>query len=181
MYPLPVDPTSRGYRVRRTFGFLDLCGFTDFVDANGDDAGVAELRALRSVVRDVAPLCGVRVDKWLGDGAMLVGVDCEPLVLCVLTVADHLRDLGHLPMRAGIAAGEVLLLEGDDYAGRTVNLAARLCDRAMPHQTLAALDHLVVPENVDVSVLTPIRIRGLTPPVPVASLHVVAQVAPQCG
>src|SRR5689334_15211148 len=121
VYPFPSDSLSRSYRVHRTFGFLDLCGVTDFVDANGDDAGVAELRALRSVVREVAPLCGVRVDKWLGDGAMLVAVECEPLVACVLMIGDRLQDRGVLPMRAGIASGQVLLLEGDDYAGRTVN------------------------------------------------------------
>ena len=62
-------------RVNRGFAFVDLCGFTDFVDTHGDAAGVAELGRLRSSVREVAPLCGVRVDKWLGDGAMLVGVD----------------------------------------------------------------------------------------------------------
>jgi adenylate cyclase len=179
MYPLPFDPSSRGHRVHRTFGFLDLCGFTDFVDANGDDAGVAELLALRSVVRDVAPFCGVRVDKWLGDGAMLVGVESEPLIICVLMVAARVRELGQLPMRAGIAAGEVLLLEGDDYAGRTVNLAARLCDRAAAHQTLAAIDDLVVPATVELTTLPPIHVRGMAPPVAIASLHLVEEAAPQ--
>jgi class 3 adenylate cyclase len=30
----------------------------------------------------------------------------------------------------------VILFEGDDYIGRAVNLAARLCDEAVPHQLL---------------------------------------------
>jgi class 3 adenylate cyclase len=35
-----------------------------------------------------------------------------------------------------VAAGRVILFEGDDYIGRPVNLAARLCDEAEPHQLL---------------------------------------------
>ena len=30
----------------------------------------------------------------------------------------------------------MILFEGDDYIGRPVNLAARLCDEALPHQLL---------------------------------------------
>src|SRR5436305_9442382 len=75
---IPMDQAfdlgTPGFRVTRTFAFVDLCGFTDFVDEHGDEVGVAELRLLRAVVREVAPLCGVRVDKWLGDGVRLVGV-----------------------------------------------------------------------------------------------------------
>src|SRR5258707_10362932 len=42
-----------------------------------------------------------------------------------------------LAVRAGLAFGPVIMFEGDDYIGRSVNLAARLCDRAQPHQLLA--------------------------------------------
>ena len=42
-----------------------------------------------------------------------------------------------LPMRAGIATGAVLLIDGDDHVGRAVILASRLCDMAGPHQVLA--------------------------------------------
>jgi len=154
------DLGTPGFRVTRTFAFVDLCGFTDFVDEHGDEVGVAELRLLRAVVREVAPLCGVRVDKWLGDGVMLVGVEAEPVVACVLATRQRLADLGRLPLRAGIACGDVLLLEGDDYVGRTVNLAARLCDRAERGQVLGASDRLGVPTNVIAVPLPPMRVRG---------------------
>ena len=36
------------HRVRRTFAFIDLCGFTDFVDEHGDHGAVAELQRLRA-------------------------------------------------------------------------------------------------------------------------------------
>ena len=161
-------------RVERSFAFLDLCGFTDFVDANGDAAGVTELRSLRSAVRDVAPRCGVRVDKWLGDGVMLVGVEIEPLVAAVLGIEEKVRREASLPLRAGVATGSVILLEGDDYVGRTVNLAARLCDRAEPGEVLAATDGWFQPPWVDWSQPTMMAIKGLVGPVEVVALGVAA-------
>jgi class 3 adenylate cyclase len=109
---------------------------------------VAELIALRNTVRTVASRAGVRVDKWLGDGVMLVGVDCEPLVHAVVTISAGHSRRGRLPLRAGLACGQVILLEGDDYVGTPVNLAARLSDRADPDQILAAEAGLVVPDSV---------------------------------
>jgi class 3 adenylate cyclase len=40
-------------------------------------------------------------------------------------------------VRAGLAYGPVVMFEGDDYTGGSVNLASRLCDRAQPHELLA--------------------------------------------
>jgi len=132
-------------RVERSFAFIDLSGFTDFTDEYGDEAAVAELQYLRAAVREVAPLFGVRIEKWLGDGAMLVGVDNEPVVAAVVAIEQRHRRLGSLTLRAGIATGEVLLLEGDDYIGRAVNLASRLCDQAQESEILASTDGLHVP------------------------------------
>jgi class 3 adenylate cyclase len=157
-------------RVHRAFAFVDLCGFTDFVDEHGDGAAVRELQNLRSIVREVTPLFGVRVEKWLGDGVMLVCVDAEPLVGAAMAIElRHTRD-GVLPLRGGIASGDVLLLEGDDYIGRSVNLASRLCDIAEPGQLLAASDDLELPEWVIAESHEPVTVRGITDPVPVVAL-----------
>jgi class 3 adenylate cyclase len=40
-------------------------------------------------------------------------------------------------MRAGIAQGTVMVFEGDDYVGRAINLASKLCDQADPGQCVA--------------------------------------------
>ena len=170
MLPGSLDANARSFRVNRTFAFLDLCGFTDFVDAHGDDEAVDELRALRATVRDVAPLCGVRVDKWLGDGVMLVGVDVEPVVAAVVAICNQMTEVGELPMRAGIATGPVIILEGDDYVGKAVNTAARLCDRADAGTILASTDALVLPEWVEAESCQPLRVRGLADPVEIVSL-----------
>lgn len=168
--PAALTETDAGLRVVRAFAFIDLCGFTDFVDAHGDRDAVVELRALRSAVRDVAPLSGVRVDKWLGDGVMLVSPEGERVVTAVLAIQEKFRRDGRLALRAGIASGPVILLEGDDYVGRAVNLASRLCDHAAPDQVLAADDGLDLPEGVDVIDHTLVSIRGMANDIVAVSL-----------
>lgn len=161
---------ASGNRVHRSFAFIDLSGFTDFVEANGDEPAVEELQRLRASVREVTPLFGVRVEKWLGDGCMIVGVDNEPVVAAVVAIQHrHLRN-GALPLRAGIATGTVLLLEGDDYIGRSVNVAARLCDIAEAGIVLATPDELHLPTWVHVSEERTVNIRGIGEPVAVVAL-----------
>jgi class 3 adenylate cyclase len=130
-----------GVRVVRYFSFVDLCGFTRFGDAHGDDAAVAVLTGFRSAVRGVASDNGVRVAKWLGDGAMFVSTEGQALLTTVLELAPRLDgDPGVLPLRAGVAGGPVILFEGDDYIGGPVNLASRLCDVAQPYEALVVAD-----------------------------------------
>jgi adenylate cyclase len=123
--------------VRRNFAFIDLCGFTQLTDEEGVGQAVGALSTFRAVVRERAGWRGVRVAKWLGDGAMLVSTEPRPLLDAVARMETALDARGcALPLRAGLAAGRVILFEGDDYIGRPVNLAARLCDEAEPHQLL---------------------------------------------
>lgn len=158
------------HRVRRTFAFVDLCGFTDFVDSHGDDGAVEELQNLRAAVREVTPLFGVRVEKWLGDGLMLVGVDSEPLVGAALAIEQRHARTGRLELRGGIASGAVILLEGDDYVGRAVNLASRLCDIAEPGQLLAAADGLELPEWIAAAEQEAVVVKGMAEEVAVVAL-----------
>ena len=132
-----VDAETMDALVRRSFGFIDLCGFTSLTDEKGVGEAVAALSTFRAVVRERAGWRGVRVAKWLGDGAMLVSTEPKPLLDAVVRMELALDARGcALPLRAGLAAGRVILFEGDDYIGRSVNLAARLCDEAEPHQLL---------------------------------------------
>ena len=164
------EARSATTRVTRTFAFIDLCDFTDYGEAHGDDAAVAELLTLRASVRAAAPLFGVRVDKGLGDGVMLVGVDSAPAVAAVMAICHRHAETGELRMRAGIATGPVILLEGDDYVGRAVNTAARLCDRAEAGQVLAATDGLELPDWVEEHNAESMSLRGLAEPVDLISL-----------
>jgi class 3 adenylate cyclase len=124
-------------RVTRCFAFLDLCGFTAYTHDHGDAAAVSVLAHLRAVLRAEAEQLGVRVTKWLGDGAMLSGVDSEAVIACCVHVRDRVADHGALPLRAGVCEGPVIMFEGDDYIGEAVNIAARLCGAASAGQILA--------------------------------------------
>ena len=137
-----VEPIAgRATRVDRSFAFIDLSGFTAFTDHEGDDRAVEVLTAFRTVVRTVASTRGVRIAKWLGDGAMLVGVESEPLLDAIVDIEGLIDASGStLPLRAGFTTGPVILIDGDDYIGHAVNVAARLCAAAEPRQILAPAD-----------------------------------------
>ena len=125
-------------RVERTFAFIDLSGFTSYTDSEGDGAAVDVLTQFRAHVRAVAARHGVRIAKWLGDGAMMVAVDSEPITEAIVDIEDAFTaDGSPLQLRAGLAAGPVILFEGDDYIGQAVNMAARLCALAEPGEVLA--------------------------------------------
>ena len=132
--------TSRTSRVERTIAFIDLCGFTEFTDLEGDDRAVAVLSSFRDVVRTIASERGVRIAKWLGDGAMLVGVEPEPLMEAIVEIEDRIAASVPLPLRAGVTVGPVMLIDGDDYIGHAVNMASRLCGEAEAHEVLTPAD-----------------------------------------
>lgn len=140
--PSPQHLTGEPIAVARTFAFIDITGFTAYCDGYGEHAAIALLTRFRTIVRDVSARRGVRVAKWLGDGVMLVGVEEGPVVATVAEVVLRTGAIG-LDTHAGLAAGTVLLFEGDDYVGRPANLAARLCDAAEPGEILAA--HIAEP------------------------------------
>jgi adenylate cyclase len=128
----------RTMRVVRCFAFLDLCGFTGYTEARGDSEAVAVLAQLRATLRAEAEHSGVRVTKWLGDGAMLSGMESEAVLRCCNNVRDNMAATSPLALRGGISEGPVIMFEGDDYIGAAVNVAARLCAIAEPGQILVA-------------------------------------------
>jgi class 3 adenylate cyclase len=125
-------------RVFRCFAFVDMCGFTRMNDTLGDEEAVAVLAAFRALVRQLAPDHGIRVGQWRGDGAMFVSTATAPIVAGMLDLVERLESADIvLPLRIGIASGDVILFEGDDFIGMAINLASRLCDVAGPGEILA--------------------------------------------
>jgi class 3 adenylate cyclase len=167
-------------RVDRSFGFVDLCGFTGFTDARGDDAAVQVLTQFRSIVRETASDRGVRVAKWLGDGAMFVSPQAAPLLEMAVDLTRRAEALDlELLVRAGMSSGAVILFEGDDYIGGPVNLAARLCDLAAPRELLASAElAAAVPATVDYAAVGPVTVAGFAQPVDVIRLEA-ARVGPR--
>lgn len=166
-------------RVTRTFCFLDLCGFTPFTETHGDQEAVAVLGHLRAVLRAEAENAGVRVTKWLGDGAMLSGVDGGAVIACAATVRDTLQTDGRLQLRGGICTGKVIMFEGDDYIGAAVNVAARLCSEAAPGQLLLTKGTAAdVPDGMTPIGLGAIEVPGLSQSIDVLALDPAGARAP---
>jgi YHS domain-containing protein len=75
-------------------------------------------------------------------------------------------------IRSGITSGEVILMEGDDYIGHCVNVAARLCDLAAAGEALAAPSVMAsVPSWAMVTDEREVTLRGVEKPVPASSIR----------
>jgi len=94
--------------------FLDLVGYTRLNEEHGDQAV-----------------------KWLGDGVMVQFRDPAGAVLAALRLVEQLPAAGLPPAHVGVAAGPVVV-QGGDYFGRTVNLAARIAAYASASRVLVS-------------------------------------------
>jgi adenylate cyclase len=158
--PVPGTRLGQPIAVERTFAFIDITGFTAYCDQYGEHQAIDLLTRFRSIVREVSGRRGVRVAKWLGDGAMLVGVHEAPVVATTAELVLRCAAEG-LDTHAGLASGTVLLFEGDDYVGRPANLAARLCDAAEPGEILAGRLAQTLPEWIEARESVTVRVTGV--------------------
>lgn len=175
-------------RIERAFGFVDLCGFTAFADREGDEQVVLMLAEMRTALRESAARRGVRVVKWLGDGAMLSSTMIDALAGLVVELDLRMGEvIRSMPIRAGLAFGPVIMFEGDDYIGYPVNVAARLCAQALPHEILATAEVVAErPRWVHAQSAKSVTVRGLAHEVEACNLCLVEPgddpiVDPVCG
>ena len=152
--------TSVHLSVERTFCFADLSGFTRLTEEKGPHEAVEVLEEFRRMSRRVAAWRGVRVAKWLGDGVMLVGTEPTPPIAWAGHLIDHFATVRNINLRVGLATGEALLFEGDDYIGKPVNLAAKLCAVAAPGEILANCEVADLPPWIRVESVDDLEIRG---------------------
>ncbi len=160
VHPDQLPPGELQLAVRRTFCFVDLSGFTAFTREHGPHEAVTLLVEFRRLLRNVAAKRGVRLAKWLGDGAMLVAMQPDPIV----GLGAHLIDRyfnEQIQLRVGAATGEALLFEGDDYIGEPVNLAAKLCSAAKGGQMLTVVDDFLLPSWISHVGKVTVEIRGI--------------------
>ncbi|MGA9858215.1 MAG: adenylate cyclase regulatory domain-containing protein [Solirubrobacteraceae bacterium] len=115
--------------------FADLVGFTRL-------GGQVDVRELGTVVGRLSTLAAaharppVRLIKTIGDAALLVSREPEPLVEMALELVAAFEAEDELPsLRAGIALGPALFRAGD-YYGNSVNLASRVTGVARPGSVL---------------------------------------------
>jgi adenylate cyclase len=109
--------------------FVDLSGFTSMTVELGDEQAVAAAERLRELSEEAARAERGRVVKLLGDGVMLRFDDAAAALRATIGLAGAVAGAGLPPIHAGIAAGTVIVRDGDVF-GRTVNLASRIAATA---------------------------------------------------
>ncbi len=159
-------------RFPRTFIFVDLSGFTNFTETNGDSRATKLLGDFRAVTRAVASERGVRIDKYLGDGLMAVAVEQLDGITFALELARRAEmACAPLQLRIGIDTGNTMLFEGDDYIGSAPNLAARLCDESANVGVLIPTAHIEeLPDGVSATRHGALKLQGFNSAVEVSVL-----------
>jgi adenylate cyclase len=115
--------------------FVDLSGYTSMTLELGDEQAAAAADRLRELSEMAAGREQGRVVKLLGDGVLLRFDDGASALRATLELVDAVANADLPPLHAGIAAGTVILRDGDVF-GRTVNLASRMAATASPGEVL---------------------------------------------
>ena len=177
--------TPDGERRQVTVLFADLVGFTRLTSALGSEAIHALLNRYFEVVDTIIAAHGGTVDKHIGDNVMAVfgapiAHDDDPLraVRTAMKIHDRLASIvtnsgTSLQAHIGIASGQVVACStGSDahreytVTGDSVNLAARLQDKAQAGETLIS-DGLrrAVGDRVDCTLLGEVEVKGISSPI----------------
>jgi adenylate cyclase len=146
--------------------FLDLVGYTRLTEERGDQAAAELAETLAVLVgRSAREHGGVPV-KWLGDGVMVHFRDPTGAVLAALGMVEEVPAAGLPAAHVGVAAGPVVV-QGGDYFGRTVNLAARIAASAGAGQVLVSqrVVESATPAGVAFVELGALRLEGFARPV----------------
>jgi adenylate cyclase len=134
-------------------GTADLCVcFADLVEFTrlGEEIAPEELGEVAGRFEEMASAVAeppVRLVKMIGDAAMMVSTEPEPMLDAALRLIEAADEEGdEFPyLRAGLAYGPTLAQTGD-YYGRAVNLASRITGVARPGSVLV---DAAIREDVD--------------------------------
>ena len=114
---------------------VDLSGYTSLTVEQGDVAAAAAAEQLRDLTERAIAGHEGRLVKSLGDGVLLRFPEAAGAIRATLELVARIAATDLPPAHAGVAAGRVVLRDGDVF-GATVNLAARLSARAQSGEVL---------------------------------------------
>lgn len=159
--------------VQATVVFTDLHGSTAVFEALGNALATETITNITAWIAQQCELANGRVVKTLGDGVLAMFPDGQSAVKAVVELQRvHFARMVRspkdtaMPVRIGLATGDVELVGGDCY-GDAVNVAARLCDLCGPNQIwadAASLKSVSESPGVTFRILGPINIRGRAEP-----------------
>ena len=127
MPPAPERPEA--------IAFVDLAGYTSLTEARGDEVAAESAARLQELAEAVVRRHGGRVVKLLGDGVLLRFDATESAIRATTKLVAEIAAAGLPPARGGIAAGRIVVRDGDVF-GRTVNLASRITGQAAPGEVV---------------------------------------------
>lgn len=159
--------------VKTTVVFTDLTGSTSVFELLGNTRATKAVTQLTQWICGVLQARGGQVIKTLGDGVLTVFPDATSAIDAVVELQrSHQKNLlqqplaEQLPIRVGVASGEVEIVDGDCY-GDAVNVASRLSDLAGPHEIWVNsedLDFASRANGIRYRFLGPISVRGRLEP-----------------
>jgi class 3 adenylate cyclase len=173
---LEGPPPDRA-RVTRTFMFTDIVTSTDLVGLIGDDQWEALLawhdRELRTAFADHD---GTEVSHT-GDGFFVTFDSVDDAIEAAVSIqrrlADHRRQHGFAPqVRIGVHTDEATV-DGSDYRGKGVHLAARVGSAAGPEEVVVSAAALEATGNLrfPVSGSRSVELKGIEDPVRIHSVE----------
>ena len=124
---------------RPAIAFIDLTGYTEMTASGGDEQAAQSATMLQILAASAVRSRRGRVVKLLGDGVMLQYSSMIDAIDSVRELMASIAAAGLPQAHAGIAAGSIVVRDGDVY-GHTVNLAARIASHAEAGELLVAAD-----------------------------------------
>jgi adenylate cyclase len=167
LWELPASETSTAFAV---IGFADLVGFTARTQELSPAALDEFVRSFEDIVLGTLTMAQARLVKLIGDEAMFVAGTATDATGIALAVLHGVAENGDLPpVKIGLAAGEVLVREGDVF-GPAVNRAARLVAIAEPGTVVVDAEVASRLDNDAADALGPRSLPGFDALVPVFRL-----------
>jgi len=151
-----------------TFVFADLVGYTSLTEVRGDEAAAHLAREFRRTMSALSREHGASQVKSMGDGVMIWAPDAgDAIALAAAAVEQVGSHPDLLPVRVGVHTGPAAM-EGCDWYGSAVNVAARLASEAAPNEALISDAARDAARNADARLdgCRRFALRGIARPIP---------------
>lgn len=152
--------------------FVDLSGYTELTATAGDERAAQFATTLQALAEAAARAHRGRIVKLLGDGVMLRYASAVDAVESVRDLMFAIVEAGLPQAHAGLAAGPVVVRDGDVY-GHVVNLAARIAGHAATGELLIHADvaELLPAARIETEDAGAAQLKGLADPVRLARVR----------
>ena len=104
--------------------FTDIEGFTTLMQTD-EEAGLEMRNRHREVFEAAHQKFNGKVIQYFGDGTLSIFKSSREAVDCAMEMQQAFQNIPKVPLRIGIHAGEIMLVE-DDILGDSVNIASRV-------------------------------------------------------